>query len=374
LFSLKKKQHEATPERRPPQSGQRLSQSGFICNKNHSHLSFAAMGSHEKTTVTVRSIAQNLQAGVTPDAIGLDISRYLGEWIGMHGRILRLNLREGFDLSIYHLTTSEDMEQVAASDPCVAVDVILQGSGMGLLKSPDGGDVEVPYQAGTTYVCVMQQSLESRMRIPKNAVFSGIDIRLSLDFLRQQKALPDLSSLAAGHPWHFSSAPGYWLGRTSTSRQLLQKCSYILKEVFRDRANDLAIEGKALDILADTFSQLAYGNEPTTLPKRQQRKMERARDLLLADLARTWTVGELAREAGVNEKSLKQGFRALYGEPVYQFLLRERLKLAKTMLEAGAKVADVSLSVGYANPSHFAYLFRREYGCPPSAVQEAVTA
>jgi AraC-like DNA-binding protein len=332
------------------------------------------MGSHEKTTVTARSLAQNLHAGITPEAIGLDMSRYLGQWSGMHGRILRLNLREGFDLSIYHLTTTEDLEQVAQSQPCVAVDVILQGSGMGLLKNPHGGELAVPYQAGTTYVCVMQQALESRMRIPRNAVFSGIDIRLSLDFLRRQKALPDLSSLAADHPWHFSSAPGYWLGRSSSSRQLLQKCSYILKEVFRDRANDLAIEARALDILSDTFGQLENGNETTTLTKRQQRMVERARELLLANLARSWTVGELAREAGVNEKSLKQCFRALHGEPVYQFLLRERLKLAKTLLETGSKVADVSLAVGYANPSHFAYLFRREYGYPPSAAQERLTA
>ncbi len=36
-----------------------------------------------------------------------------------------------------------------------------------------------------------------------------------------------------------------------------------------------------------------------------------------------------------------------------------------TMLRKGWSVTETSLAVGYANPSHFAKLFRRHYGIAP---------
>lgn len=44
-----------------------------------------------------------------------------------------------------------------------------------------------------------------------------------------------------------------------------------------------------------------------------------------------------------------------------------RMNLARRLLrETKKSVVDVALDVGYANPSHFAKLFRRETGLSPS--------
>ncbi len=44
-----------------------------------------------------------------------------------------------------------------------------------------------------------------------------------------------------------------------------------------------------------------------------------------------------------------------------------RMEEAKRLLrETKKSVVDVALDVGYANPSHFAQLFRRETGLSPS--------
>lgn len=67
----------------------------------------------------------------------------------------------------------------------------------------------------------------------------------------------------------------------------------------------------------------------------------KARDLLLSDLARPWTIADLARRTGLNEKRLKTGFRAAFGKPVYRFLQEARLSEARRLLEEeDASVTD----------------------------------
>ena len=45
---------------------------------------------------------------------------------------------------------------------------------------------------------------------------------------------------------------------------------------------------------------------------------------------------------------------------------------ARTLLRNGTtSVTEASLSVGYANPGHFARLFRRTFGIQPSAFRSA---
>ena len=57
------------------------------------------------------------------------------------------------------------------------------------------------------------------------------------------------------------------------------------------------------------------------------------------------------------------GHRQAY---VAAYVRRERMMKAASLLERGARVADVAVSVGYANPSKFAAAFKRERGTSPS--------
>lgn len=56
------------------------------------------------------------------------------------------------------------------------------------------------------------------------------------------------------------------------------------------------------------------------------------------------------------------------GSPIYAFLQRARLDRARSLIEGGGlSVTEAALQVGYSNPSHFARLFRREFGIAPSS-------
>jgi AraC-like DNA-binding protein len=82
--------------------------------------------------------------------------------------------------------------------------------------------------------------------------------------------------------------------------------------------------------------------------------------------ARSWTVAELARQAGVSRATLARRFRSVTGQPPLAYLTGWRMELAKDALgNPGATVATVARMVGYADEFSFAAAFRREVGVAP---------
>jgi AraC family transcriptional regulator len=84
------------------------------------------------------------------------------------------------------------------------------------------------------------------------------------------------------------------------------------------------------------------------------------------------SIEELAREAGLSPSRFFRAFKATLGLPPHQYLLRRRLERARRLLDRpAARLADVALSTGFADQSHFTRLFRRQFGVTPGAVSRA---
>jgi AraC-like DNA-binding protein len=92
----------------------------------------------------------------------------------------------------------------------------------------------------------------------------------------------------------------------------------------------------------------------------------RAVEFLLANLDSV-SVTELARQTGMSERSLRRHFRAETGISVGGYVGHARMIKAMQMLveDRGRSVSEVSISVGFDNPSAFACAFRRATGVSP---------
>jgi AraC-like DNA-binding protein len=79
------------------------------------------------------------------------------------------------------------------------------------------------------------------------------------------------------------------------------------------------------------------------------------------------TIRQVARAVGMNDTSLKRGFRAVFGETVFSFSVRCRMQQALTLLlrEQRLSVARVAEAVGYSHQTSFATAFRRYFGISP---------
>jgi AraC-like DNA-binding protein len=90
------------------------------------------------------------------------------------------------------------------------------------------------------------------------------------------------------------------------------------------------------------------------------------------DLARAWTVGELAGLAGLSRAAFARRFGALVGRPPLGYLTWWRMTVAAGLLRDGElPLAAIARRVGYASEFAFAHAFKREFGIAPGGYRRA---
>ena len=135
-----------------------------------------------------------------------------------------------------------------------------------------------------------------------------------------------------------------------------------------EAAEKLYYQGKVLELLSLYFSEkkAATENCPFLNDEEVVRKIKNAKDYLLKHSENPPSLKELAKLAGLNEYQLKVGFKQIYGNTVYGFLLDHKLTNAQLLLDtAKYKVNEVAYQIGYTNPSHFIAAFKKKFGVTP---------
>ncbi|MEP5341660.1 MAG: helix-turn-helix domain-containing protein [Algibacter sp.] len=75
---------------------------------------------------------------------------------------------------------------------------------------------------------------------------------------------------------------------------------------------------------------------------------------------------ELAHAFGTNEYKLKYGFKQLYGQTVFRFLINERLRKASILIQhSDIPIKEVAHSTGFISVPHFSKAFKEKYGFTP---------
>lgn len=128
----------------------------------------------------------------------------------------------------------------------------------------------------------------------------------------------------------------------------------------------LVLEGLALQLAG-----LGLGGEVhespdaqvVSIPQRQ--RLELVRQHLEFRPNHHHTLKELAHMAAMSPSGLRAKFRAMYGVPVFDYLRKCRLRLAKQYLEQGFSVQQSANKVGYTHATNFSTAFRREFGVSP---------
>lgn len=151
--------------------------------------------------------------------------------------------------------------------------------------------------------------------------------------------------------------------------------SYLLVELnqlfniqLSDNANRLFYHGKILELLALYFSHKKTDTESCPFLNDQEivRKIKNAKEYLLKNLDAPPGLKELAKLAGLNEYQLKAGFKEIYGNTVFGYLLNHKLDNARVLLDSKKyQVAEVAYQIGYTNPSHFIAAFKKKFGITP---------
>jgi transcriptional regulator GlxA family with amidase domain len=86
-----------------------------------------------------------------------------------------------------------------------------------------------------------------------------------------------------------------------------------------------------------------------------------------SDVARSWTMTQLARSAALSRSAFFARFTRTVGVPPMEYLLTWRMALAKDLLrQPDISLIEVAQRIGYKSASAFSTAFKRHQGEPPS--------
>ncbi len=153
----------------------------------------------------------------------------------------------------------------------------------------------------------------------------------------------------------------------------------ILTCPYHGLARKIFYESKTLELMALQFGSLMEGVPvPSAQPPLNQRErmcMEKAREILLANLQSPPSLFQLADNVGLTHTKLNKGFRDLWGTTVFGYLRLQRLEQARQMLdEAELNIAEIAFAAGFSSPSHFAKAFLGQYGVQPGVYRKQYRA
>ena len=90
------------------------------------------------------------------------------------------------------------------------------------------------------------------------------------------------------------------------------------------------------------------------------------RKVILDNLANIPSIEILANKAAMSSSKLQKTFKQIFGKSITQFALREKMRLAETLLSTqNYLVSDVAYKLGYSNVSHFSKAFNNCYDINP---------
>jgi AraC family transcriptional activator of pyochelin receptor len=154
-----------------------------------------------------------------------------------------------------------------------------------------------------------------------------------------------------------------------TEPRLMVPLNQLLSQEIRSHAHKVLCKGKIYEILGLLFSGQPDSDReacPFLNDEDVLRKIKAAKDYILNNMQNPPTIRELAREVGINEFRLKTGFKEVYGNTIFGFLLDYKLEKSRVLLESGQyKINEVAFALGYTNPSHFISAFKKKYGITP---------
>ena len=130
------------------------------------------------------------------------------------------------------------------------------------------------------------------------------------------------------------------------------------------------LESKVWELMALLLDQELQRQEVKRCSKRLKpddiERVYHAQEILLQQLDNPPSLLSLARQVGLNDCTLKRGFRQVFGETTFGYLHNHRMEKARQLLVEGeVNVSEAARRVGFVNRSYFAAAFRKKYGVSP---------
>jgi AraC family transcriptional regulator len=101
-------------------------------------------------------------------------------------------------------------------------------------------------------------------------------------------------------------------------------------------------------------------------------QVQRAKDMLLANLQGNISIAELANECGLTISKFSKGFALSTGLTPHKWLLEQRVQRSMCLLRSELALDEIAVECGFFDARHFVRTFTRVVGAHPRAWQRAI--
>lgn len=281
------------------------------------------------------------------------------------GFLRDIQLRQGLELAIANYQLYDDVVIQSPSRPhSVEFSFYLSGSER---------CNEVATQAGQYSICGSGLAPKEWLELSAQQPLQILTIHLDPSVLCSCLGESDKPLPANVQPWLGRMDEEYYVDYGSIHSQMRDTLQHILHCPYQGLTRRLFLESKVLELIAFLLEQTAVDSlrstqKSVTLNTDDIDCIYQAKEILLRQLDQPPSLIELARQVGLNDCSLKRGFRQVFGTTVFGYLHHYRMERARELLASGQMtVQDVAQTVGYISRSNFAIAFRKKFGMNPSA-------
>jgi AraC-like DNA-binding protein len=158
-----------------------------------------------------------------------------------------------------------------------------------------------------------------------------------------------------------------------TESDISPSMAIVLSQLFHYNLNpsikNLYYKGKGYELLSLYFNRSEDPDAeqcPFLIDEENVVKIKKAKEIIINNMAEPPGLEELAEQVGLSLKKLKMGFKQIYGDTVYGFLLDYKMDYARQLLDSGSyNVNEVGLKIGYSTGSHFIAAFKKKFATTP---------
>lgn len=218
------------------------------------------------------------------------------------------------------------------------------------------------------YICYLSKEEASTIHFAENEEFRKLDFFYSPQLLKelvplfpQLKRILQHSTQKILHPQDSFSIPMM----KEIMNQIID-CPY--DKNTRIFYYDLKVRELLLQLLERTFKR---NTSVYIFQSHEKTRIYEAKSILEKNIdKKTPTIKELCKLVALNEFKLKTGFKKYFSSGIFEFMMQQKMKKAKSLLLTTNKpIKEIASMVGYPRTTNFITAFRKIFGVTPGELR-----
>ncbi|HEY0177254.1 MAG TPA: AraC family transcriptional regulator [Pedobacter sp.] len=282
------------------------------------------------------------------------------------GFIKKIDIEPCFKLVIHHYTLAQDfhLKRMPSSDPSDLISIVFNSNEIPTGPIEDTQEALQFFKKNNSVIQIASSILGTETSFPKNSeVFFavvGIKAPVLASILKIEKTNSLVEKILSGN------TPFFFHENMSVDE------TKILEQLFKindhEELSNFYYRIKIEELLYLLFSKLLAREsaQMTAINKSDIDKLYAIRTAIIADISMQPKLNELAKMAGMSETKMKQLFKQIFGDTIYNYYQKERMDEAAFLIKrAGYSVSEAGYHLGFSNLSHFSRLFEKHHGNTP---------